>query len=465
MRLVDIDKSQPLHSFATAISWLRTNCDIPCDDYEGAVGEFLSGGHYDYVDDFRFKAGGPRVFDEDGFTFVNTFTGWNSAPGDVQPFLDLTEAAFVSCKQDAEWLIDLIAYHVQNPDVHIPYAGAITGERLPADLWVSAIYEAFAPWSVRFGVVHLRSTNKAWMRNSVIGVMNGVANGIEDRISAQILCQIIIAPDARVINDASKNRSFSRNEVNNLLILCTLPNGKDRLLGNAGIFYSIPARKVDEEILGRFQKWVRDGNARHLAHWLFNRDVSHFKPPVTAPLTQSARVSFLETMTPFQRLAYVMRESPENYIAQWISNSLQWASQMSMANAKSRTSIATKNYALVILETFPELTVRPWYTADEIILMFPDMFTQHPDFSKWGTFSENLVSGELRTGGLTMLQPENGKMGFMHNNKLNNYFIIHNEKDWIQPVSQDRFDELMKSWPSYREYQKQQAKGPHEQKA
>jgi len=106
----------------------------------------------------------------------------------------LTQHTFASSPKDIEWLLDLIAWHVQDPMVHIPFAGAITGERLPADLWVSAIYEAFAPWSIKFGIIHLRSTNKAWMRNAVIGVLNGTGNGLEDRIGGQVLCQMILSP-------------------------------------------------------------------------------------------------------------------------------------------------------------------------------------------------------------------------------------------------------------------------------
>lgn len=456
LRLVDIETGKPLTSFKNAIPWAREHLTIPCDDIEGAIGEFVDGGYHNSVDDFRFNPGGPRIFEEDGVDYINTWNGWNAEPGDIQPFLDLTAKTFASAPKDIEWLLDLIAWHVQNPTVHIPYAAAIVGERLPADLWVSAIYEAFAPWSVRFGVVHLRSTNKAWMRNAVIGVMNGTGNGLEDRISGQVMCQIILSPDARVINDAEKQRSFSRNETSRMFVLCTLPNGKDRLLRNTDLFFTVPARPVDSKTIENFHEWLQNGNARHLGHHLLNRDVSAFKPPASAPLTQSARVAQREGMRPFVRLAHEMRESKENYIAHWISDALTWASDSTLPT--SSASKATKEYAQTILRTFPEITVRPWYTADEITLMFPDLFMQYPEIKRWNGVSPNLVSSELRAGGLPMLAPESGEQGFIYNGRVANYFVVHNQDEWIEPLTQEQFEFHMKNWPTYRQYVEMQAK-------
>lgn len=454
LRLVDILTGKPLTSFKNAVPWVREHMTIPCDDIEGAVGEFIDGGYHRSVDDFRFFPGGPRLFEELGIEYINTWTGFNSEPGDIQPFLDLTAKTFASSPEDAKWLLDLIAWHVQNPMVHIPYAAAIVGERLPADLWVGAIYEAFAPYSVRFGVVHLRSTNKGWMKNAVIGVMNGTGNGLEDRISGQVMCQIVLSPDARVINDAEKQRSFSRNETSRMLILCTLPNGRDRLIRNTDIFFTLPARTVDEDVIQRFHEWIQGGNARHLGHYLLNKDVSHFTPPASVPLTQAARVAQREAMKPFVRLGHEMRESEQNYIAHWISDALTWASDAILPT--SSESKATKNYAQTIIRTFPEITVRPWYTADEITLMFPDLFMQYPEFKRWNGVSPNLVSSELRSAGLPMLAPESGKQGFIYNGRMSNYFVIHDQDQWIEPVSQERFEQLMKTWPTYRQYHKMQ---------
>ena len=455
LRLVDVETSKPLNSFKNAVPWLRDNCPVPCEDYEGAIGEFVDGGHHDSVDDFRFMPGGPAVFEEGGAAYVNTWKGWDSEPGDIQPFLELTQKAFAGAPDDANWLIKLVAWHVQNPMAHIPYAGAITGERLPADLWVSAIYEAFAPWSVRFGVVHLRSTNKGWMRNAVIGVMNGTGNGLEDRISGQVMCQIILSPDARVINDAEKQRSFSRNETSRMLILCTLPNGRDKMLRSSDLFFTLPARPVDSDTVEKFHEWVQSGKARHLAHYLLTMDVSDFKPPAVAPMTQASRVIYRENLKPFVRLAHDMRESKVNYIAHWISNALTWASEAALPTSTS--SRAMKGYAQSIIRAFPELTVRPWYTADEITLMFPDLFMQYPDIKRWNGVSPNLVSNELRAGGLPMLSPESGKDGFIHNGRNNNYFVVNDQEDWIEPLSQERFEQLMKTWPTYRQFQAAQA--------
>jgi len=436
-------------SFKDVVPYVRENFP-DCEDPEGATGEFIEGTHYESCDDFRFFPGGPRLFSENGTDYINLWTGWNAEPGDITPFLELTQHTFASSPKDIEWLLDLIAWHVQNPMVHIPFAGAITGERLPADLWVSAIYEAFAPWSIKFGIIHLRSTNKAWMRNAVIGVLNGTGNGLEDRIGGQVLCQMILSPDARVIHDAQRQRSFSRNEVSRMLVLLTLPKGQDRLLQNDDLFYSIPARKCPPEVISRFHEWVNDGNARFLADWFLKRDVSQFVVPAAAPLTQASRVASRERMKPFARLAHEMQESKENYIAHWISDALTWASEMTMPT--SSASKATQEYAKTILRTFPDVTVRPWYTSDEITLMFPDLFSQYPEIKRWNGVSPSLVSNDLRAGGLPMLAPDNGSAGFLHNGRLNNYFVVFDQEKWLKPISQEEFEKQMKAWPTYRKY-------------
>jgi len=51
-----------------------------------------------------------------------------------------------------------------------------------------------------------------------------------------------------------------------------------------------------------------------------------------------------------------------------------------------------------------------------------------------------------------MLAPDNGSAGFLHNGRLNNYFVVFDQEKWLKPISQEEFEKQMKAWPTYRKY-------------
>lgn len=423
------------------------------EDARSYVWDFHVGRFARSVDDRGYFPGEPEIVKIEGTSYINTWTGWRARPGNVDPFLAMTKAMFRGAPKESAWMLDLIAWHAQNPDVHIPYALVVSGSRLSGDLWGHALYSAFAPWAVRFGVVHLRSMNREWVRNASFALMNGTTNALTNKLSREILSQLIVSPEARSISDSRKVVSFGKNDVSRMLIMVTMPMGREAIIDSPGVYYIVPANDPPENVLQDFHEWLQTPESgAALMQWLLDRDVSHFKPPAEAPMTQYAFISRRDNMRPFQRLADDMMQSEENYVAKFISDSLEWAEAV---NRDPKPSSQRKMHAKAIMENFPDITVRPWYTVDEIMLMFPDVYMQYTEGMKWGGLSPSFVSKELRIGGLPMLMPTDSPQGFLKNGVYQQYFVIHEKTKWEEPISQSEFDENMKLFPSYREYVKE----------
>ena len=410
------------------------------------------------VDDRGYFPGEPTIVTIDGISYINTWTRWRvkeHTEADIEPFLEMTKAMFRGSPQDSAWMLDLIAWHAQNPMEHIPYALVVSGSRLAGDMWAHAFYDAFSPYGVRFGVVHLRSMNRDWVRNASFGLMNGTTNALTNRLSREIMTQLIVSPEARSISDSRKVVTFGRNDVSRMLIMITMPMGREAIVDSPGVYFIVPASDPAPELLDKYHKWLSSDNCgAYLMDWLLKRDVSHFSPPAEAPMTQYAYISRRDNMRPFQRLADDMMQSEDNYVARFISNSLEWAE--AVIN-DPKPSSHRRIHSRQIMEHFPDITVRPWYTVEEIMLMFPDIYMQYTEGMKWGGLSPSFVSKELRIGGLPMLMPSDSPQGFLKGGVYNQYFIIHEKSLWVDPVSQERFDLLMKTWPTYREYVEQQS--------
>jgi hypothetical protein len=114
-------------------------------------------------------------------------------------------------------------------------------------------------------------------------------------------------------------------------------------------------------------------------------------------------------------------------------------------------SLADKQRAEQIIATLPEITIRPWYTAEEISLMFPHVQTYRVEKH----LRPGFISRELRSGGLPYLSPLDNPKGFQRGGMHKHYFIVAEHEKWLDPMTQEEFEREWAKFPNYRVYAEQ----------
>lgn len=411
------------------VKWMLKEADLPLIDgvdYFPGEGDFVK---------------------RDGETFLNAWRGWHSKDGDVTPFLKMTESLFGRGTEESRFILDLVAWHAQNPMRYIPFGVIMTGHSPSADAWLGAIVSAFGENGSYF-IPSTVNKYRTWMLRMSVGVCSLGSAGMQMATSRAALTGLVRSTRHHTPN------GYATEEVHNrALLFATSTVGMDAMLLEEGVYYPLQANMAEPLELADFRAWYETGGAQIVMHHLLTRDVSDFILPATPPENHYTRVLMVENLQPYGRLAYEMMRSEINVVAQWISDSLEWAEKASLSGLPTEQVIAEN-----ILSTFPDMTVRPWYTADEILLMFPNVYREHAtnknNFgnSKRAQNLAGLVSSELRSAGLPILMPADGSPGFRMGGKVDNFFIVAEHDRWNVPISQERFDGEMKSFPTYREY-------------
>lgn len=416
---------------------------------------FFSERMYISVDDERFRPNMPYLIEEpSGERFANRWKGWKSAPGDITPFLNYSKVAFKRSEKELEFILNCLAWRLKYGDAHIPFGVTLCGPDIATAPWVNALGRAMEPYVARFSAITMRSTNRSWTREAVLGIFQAGEGSLKHFVNQDLLNQLILAGYHRT-RPASQFRDA--NSENRLFVFITTPSTSEYRMMSNGVYYMVDVQPVEHEVVANLTAWSNAGGAAHLMHWLLNRDISNFTLPSSAPATNLSEVNRRERMAPFERLADDMLGSDVNQVAVWVSQALEWAETYLKFGSGNNLMVSK---AKLVLDTFPEITIRPWYTAEEVSRLFPDLATQYGDrlgkAVKGGALLEDYstsIGRELRKGGLPILMNKDDPRGFLVGAKMQSYYIVSDQKRWMDPISQEDFDREWKNFPSYRQYE------------
>lgn len=411
---------------------------------------FLHDRLFTTVDFEDYFPGQPRIVTNDEGTFANMWMGWDEKDGDLEPFMEFTNLLFRRSKMESERLLDIISWRVQHPCDHVPFAAILSGPEPDNAIWIRAIEAAFYPYCVRLSASHIRNPTRVWMRDISLAAMTGGDETIQQFAVRDALTSMIASPtDTRTLQYLQSNQRAFRNQY-----FCLISSGKagDAHFPVGQTYYVVSTEKVPDEVYDRLNKFLNAGNGKRIMNFLLKRDLSNFRMPVEAPKTAASEILKAETMLPFERLAEEMLTSKINRVAMWVSESLDWANSILEKSASGKNvSQADVQRAEMIMASLPEVTIRPWYTAEEISLLFPSVQTYRVEKH----LRPSCISKELRSGGLPYLIPTDNPKGFMRGGIHRHYFIVSDHEKWMDPISQEEFDREWKSFPTYRQYAEQ----------
>lgn len=394
---------------------------------------------------------GVTVEGDNGRPALNMWRPWDSEPGDVTPFLDLTDYLFQNLPlQHRELPLKLMAYKAQNPHEKVPLALVMIGPQgCGKTLWGECVREAFSPYGVDVTPASLAGEFQGWLETSLIALVNE-AKG-EDMTRAAEQLKALISDLKRPMNEkyrpvrqiqtytmyiiTSNNRavgSFSADDRRMIVVDCppkmTTPDGQ----------------ALYDTLGKRGGKWFHGGGPQHLLHYLLNLDLKGWRPPASAPMTAEKYMSYMESLTPTQRLAEEMRTASEHNVKLWLDQAVSWAT-----SAELSTNAAIASAARATVQGVQSIQIRPWYTPEELALMFPSII-EHTLGSRWNTSTPaGKISRELRDAGVPYLVNADDPRGFRRNGVIRQYLVIADFEEWRAPLRQADFDRAMREWPTY----------------
>lgn len=406
---------------------------------------------YDYVE-FRPENPNPVVETEMGGLALNMWTGFDAIPGDVTPFLELTEFLFQDLHGHQDLPLKLWAYKAQNPGEKIPLATVLVGQQgCGKSLWAECLREAFAPYTADISSAALRGQFNGYVERTLLCVINE-ASEYDLHLAANTLRGLI----SDVKTQLNEKFRVARN-INSYTqyVITSNDRGAGAYSNDDRRMIVVPCpTKREPEFYLKVAAWKKAGGGKALLHYLLNLDLQGWRPPLQAPMTAEKYMAYMESLTPVQRLAEEMRTANNHVILMWIQGALAWAAAAQTGNNATLVRTATE-----VIDSLRTIQIRPWYTPEELALMFPSIAAQMHGSRDRRAQPAGEISKELRSAGIGYLRSKDDPRGFRWHGSIRQYLIVAEPEEWRVPISQAEFERLMGQFPRYADLTQPQKKG------
>lgn len=408
---------------------------------------------YDYVE-FRPEDPSAVLRTEAGGLALNMWTGWDPRPGDVAPYLELTEFLFRELNEHAELPLKLLAYKAQNPGTKIPLAMVLVGPQgCGKSLWAECTRDAFNPYTAEVPAAALGTQFNGWTERTLLAVMNEASAELLERYAPTL--RALISDKRTMLNE--KFRTARQIDSYTQYIITSNDRGAGAFSSDDRRMIVVSApRKREPEFYRRVAEWKNSGGGKHLLHYLLNMDLDGWTPPQQAPLTAEKYMAYMESLTPVQRLAEEIQTADVHVIVLWIQQALAWAHHAELSN-----NLQQARFAREIIDSLQSIQIRPWYTPEEMALMFPAIASQLHGRQRTTTHAAGDISRELRTAGVEYLRCADDPRGFRWRGSIRQFLIVAEQDEWTKPLPQSEFERLMGQFPRFGDvaYQNTKATG------
>ena len=193
-------------------------------------------------------------------------------------------------------------------------------------------------------------------------------------------------------------------------------------------------------------KWRKNGGPKKLYTFFKNYDLEGWEPPRHAPDTRQKRMAYYASLTPLQKLGDAMLHADNNLVAVWVAASLSWASS-GEASSPQQISLASQ-----IAQTMMHFQIRPFYTPEELAMLFPAISGTLSMGKVREATPANVLAQELMQIGIDYLRCEDNFDGFMWNGQIRQFLVVSDHEKYREPITQEKFEDLMHKFPTYREH-------------
>lgn len=386
-----------------------------------------------------------------GGTAYNRFRGLSPSPGDVKPFFKLYDwlmSRTDEFEHDLIWKI--IAYKMQNLAARIDLGLMLLGKQGSGkSLFGKIIAEMVEPYDTIMSSNELSSDFNGWIETSLIVVMNEAQSAKLKECMGRL--HTYITEKRQPMNEKYR----ANRQVNNHAFF--IFNSNERSAGAFSdddrrmIILGCPDRHPDgDKFYEPIGQWYERGGSKHLLDFFLNYDLSGWAPPNKAPQTREKRMAYYASLTPLQKIADSMRSADTNLVMRWIVAAMDWAVSDQVGSNPYQISLASQ-----IQQMMAHIQIRPFYTPEELALIFPSVAGTLAYGKVSAATPANSLAKELIQQGIDYLRCTDNYDGFLYNGQVRQYLIISDHHEYREPITQAKFDKLMHSFPTYREVRAQ----------
>lgn len=376
---------------------------------------------------------------------LNRWRGLTAKEGPIQPFLDLLD--FLMSRSDPvvrDLILCLLAYKAQNPAIKVPLATVLIGPQgCGKSLYARVVGAAFAPYNYSIPSIALKASFQPFLESSLMVVIDEAQSIHVDGAKEKL--RTLISDKRQELN----KKHVSQCQIDTYCQFILTSN--DRRVGaydsddRRMIVVDCPPKR-EPEWYDMLVQWEKDDGPAHLMHYLLTYDLQGWEPPKHAPMTSEKYMAYVESLTPVQRLAEEMTTADSNAVALWLDAATAWAR---VAQTSHDPVIARR--AAETLAYHGSIDIRPWYTPEELALMFPAIVGElHGARKQEGTIAGR-ISSDLRNCGVPYLRCSDDPQGFRWHGRLRQYLIVADRDRWQAPISQAQFEQYMGQWRTYAE--------------
>lgn len=417
---------------------------------------WLKSPHAQRYSEILFRPGEGRIVQgEGGRAALNMWEGWDPQPGDVTPFLELSEFLFQNLPADIRDMpLRLMAYKAQHPQEKIPIAMVLIGPQgCGKSLWCDTIGAAFAPYSTTIPSSKFGGGFHSWMENTLFCQIQEVEpqhvqqygerlkSIISDRhqmMNEKYRPERLIISYTQYVLTSNKRAvgSYSHDDRRMFVIDCPKPG-------------AFPAATY--ETLGENKgRWFHSGGPQWLLHFLLNWDLQGWKPPAHPPTTAEKLLAHAEGLTLVQTIAEEMKFGPEQIVLQWARTAMAW-SDANLASSDSKRVAQAR----AIAEALPHMPVRPFYTPEELAKLLPHVVESLQGSRMDRSMPPGQLSRELREAGINYLVNRDDPAGFAYKGRLCQFLVVAQPEEWREPITQDYFDQYLANCPTFGQLRRQ----------
>lgn len=376
---------------------------------------------------------------EMGCEALNMWRPIPEEPGDVTPFLELTRHIFSKLPAEHRDLpLKLMAYKAQHPAEKVPLALVLIGTQGSGKtLWGELIRDSFGLYGKDVTPQQLASEFQGWVESSLVALVNE-ADG-EDILKASETLKTLISDIRRPMNEKFRPVRQVNTYTSYIITSNRRAVGSFAADDRRMIVVNVPPKREDA-FYDRLSTFKKAGGARKVQHFLRTLDLKGWTPPRTAPMTAEKYIAYVEGLTLIERLAADMRTADHNAVLAWLDTAMAWADAADGPQA---------SFATAVRSNVNNAQVRPWYTPEELALMFPAIVADTLG-GKWRqTTTPGEISRQLRDAGVPYLECADDPRGFRWRGQVRQFLVVAQFDEWVHPISQAEFDHRMAAWPTY----------------
>jgi len=377
-----------------------------------------------------------------------------SAPGDIQPFLDLNEYVFsLLPPQDRDLALKLLIWKWQNPDklpgiaITMLGVGAQGGGK---SLWAKIAMMVFGPYGNSQPSSVLVSEFNPWLEEALCVIFDEAEAEYVSSAKGSSKLKKYICDDVQNLRDLYRK---GRQIKNRAMIILTSNEGAvgNHEEGDRRMFVVNCPRPHPEgkPFYQRVGKWMEGDGILHLRHWLGAYDLKGWSPPASPPMTAEKRMAEAEGRTVTQKMGMQMREAKgDGYIIGMLDAMRNWADANETSSNAERAARAKD--IMVFILNWP---IRPYYTPEELAIMLPEIATRMGYTKGMGGNVAGQISKDLRSVQIPYLINHDNPEGFLYQGYRQQFLICSHFDEYAnKPMTQAEFDRMAGSWTTYGQY-------------